>query len=497
MTSKHFAMAALAALLMSSSGNAQNASDVLQKGLHLQEAAGDVDGAIGFFRQVVSSAVSTNKPLAAQAQYQLVLCMLQKGDRAAAEKELAALENNFPNMPDLLEKARKLIPGSAALLPSPWGDTECSQLNIKRDGEETGEYLYYSADAWSVTVTEKARKDYAAVVQGNPIPAGRSDLRQAIFLRWELKTKNSSRSIEIHADRDTLQPTKPWYYGQPDNSSTYHSDDDLGDPLAAPFTGPATDLEESVFLLRRLPLAVGYKTTIPVTSDTIAPVQLELAVTGIESVQTVAGKFNCYKVTFSSIGQTFWIGVEGARPLVKFQSGPVEADLVKTWGSEDPMEPITKVMKTAGIGISEPLVESGGIVRADLYFPSANGNTTVTIRKVHTPAPEIAQALQRALAERTGWHNLNPLWDYKVRPGSLQTRTIGGQQALTYLLDYFNTEHNSDSLPNRKMTVYATWIATQDETIEFRAEMDPASVGTFRWRLEPILAALRIPSEMQ
>ena len=84
-----------------------------------------------------------------------------------------------------------------------------------------------------------------------------------------------------------------------------------------------------------------------------------------------------------------------------------------------------------------------------------------------------------------------------MRPGSLQTRTIGGQQALTYLLDYFNTEHNSDSLPNRKMTVYATWIATQDETIEFRAEMDPASVGTFRWRLEPILAALRIPSEMQ
>ena len=251
MTSKHFAMAALAALLMSSSGNAQNASDVLQKGLHLQEAAGDVDGAIGFFRQVVTSAASTNKPLAAQAQYQLVLCMLQKGDRAAAEKELAALENNFPNMPDLLKKARKLIPGSAALLPSPWGDTECSQLNIKRDGEETGEYLYYSADAWSVTVTEKARKDYAAVVQGNPIPAGRSDLRQAIFLRWELKTKNSSRSIEIHADRDTLQPTKPWYYGQPDNSSTYHSDDDLGDPLAAPFTGPATDLKESVFLLRR------------------------------------------------------------------------------------------------------------------------------------------------------------------------------------------------------------------------------------------------------
>jgi hypothetical protein len=220
---------------------------------------------------------------------------------------------------------------------------------------------------------------------------------------------------------------------------------------------------------------------------------MELAVTGIESVQTVAGKFNCYKVSFGSIGQTFWIGVEGVRPLVKFQSPSVEADLVKTWGSEDPMEPVTKVMKTTGMGLSEPFLESGGIVRADLYFPSANGNTTVTIRKVHTPAPEIAQALQRALAEIAARHNLNPLWDYKVRPGSLQTRTIAGHPALTCLLDYFNTEHNTDSLPNRKLTVYATWIGTEDEMIQFRAEMDPYSVGTFRWRFEPFLAALRVP----
>jgi hypothetical protein len=157
------------------------------------------------------------------------------------------------------------------------------------------------------------------------------------------------------------------------------------------------------------------------------------------------------------------------------------------------MEPITKAMKTGGMGLSEPFLETGGMVRAELYFPSANGNVTVWVRKIHTPAPEIAQSLQRALAEITGKHNLNPLWDYKVRPGSLQTRTIGGQSGLTCLLDYFSTEHNTDSLPNRKMTVYATWIGTEDETIQFWAEVNPASVGTFRWQFEPFLAALRIP----
>ena len=35
------------------------------------------------------------------------------------------------------------------------------------------------------------------------------------------------------------------------------SNDDLGDPTATPFKGPAIDNEESVFLMRRLPLAVG------------------------------------------------------------------------------------------------------------------------------------------------------------------------------------------------------------------------------------------------
>jgi hypothetical protein len=117
--------------------------------------------------QVFSSAGANNKPLAAQAQYQLVLCMLQKGDRDAAPRELAALENNFPGSPDLIQKARKLIPGAAALWPSPWGETECSQLNIKRDWIETGEYLHYSVAAWSATMDEQNRKQVAINLERN------------------------------------------------------------------------------------------------------------------------------------------------------------------------------------------------------------------------------------------------------------------------------------------------------------------------------------------
>ena len=89
-----------------------------------------------------------SQPIAAQTQYQLVLCMLQKGDRAAATHELDLLTRNFPDQQDFIAEARKLIPGASTLLGATWTDGEASQLNIKRDGQFTGEYLYYAAMPW-------------------------------------------------------------------------------------------------------------------------------------------------------------------------------------------------------------------------------------------------------------------------------------------------------------------------------------------------------------
>jgi hypothetical protein len=503
MASKHFAIAAILVLQLTSLGSAQSASELLQKGLHLQEAAGDVDGAIVFFRQVVSSAAAANKPLAAQAQYQLVLCMLQKGDRDSARKELAALENNFPSSADLIEKARKLIPGSAALLPSPWGETECSQLNIKRDGTETGEYLYYSVAAWSTTTSEQNRKQQATYLENNPLRPNQEDPNQTAFLWWHLKTKNSERSIWIQADRDTLQLAKPSNTGQSQARPHYSSDDDLGDPLAIPFRGPATDAEESVFLLRRLPLEVGYKTTIPVTSDTIAPVQMDLVVSGIESVETPAGRFNCYKVSFKSIGQTFWIGVDKARPLVKFQSGNVEANLVKHWGAENLMEPIASVAKSAGGKLDETLVPNpdyfGGDGRLNSIHSNISGlaldvQVSITIHKIYTPPSELGQTLQRVM-QATGREHPQNSWDdhYQIRADSVQTRTIAGRPALTCFLDYTQGSPNGVENPPLKWTRYETWIATESELLEFRVNLRRDDVGTFRWRFEPLLTSLRIP----
>ena len=74
MTKQYFVSAVIAVLLLAAPANAQSAADLLQKGIHAQETVGDVDSAIQIFRQVAASPAA-NKVLAAQAQYQLVVCI--------------------------------------------------------------------------------------------------------------------------------------------------------------------------------------------------------------------------------------------------------------------------------------------------------------------------------------------------------------------------------------------------------------------------------------
>jgi hypothetical protein len=374
MTTKYVAVAAMAALLFLSPARAQSAADLLQKGIHAQETLGDVDGAIQIFRQVAASA-SSNKQLAAQAQYQLVVCMLQKGDRSAAAQELQLLARNFPEDGDLVSKARQLVSGGAETLPEPWGESEVEQLNVKRSGQSTGEYLVYSVD-------------HNHPINGNPP----NYFAQALVLSWELNTNSTNRSLLIEADRDTVQPVGKRH--------EMHSTDDLGDPAAIPFKGPAIDNEESVFLMRRLPLAVGYKTKLPVTVEQIVPSQLELVVTGIEPVQTTAGKFNCYKISFAAIGQTFWIGAEASRPLVKFQSGNVEAELVKVWGPENVMESALAFLPAAGWKVEQGFNASAVGPVQTAHFGQGQFGTPfgeVWLRKIYAPSTEIASSLRQAL----------------------------------------------------------------------------------------------------
>jgi len=56
MIAKFIAAAALAASLIAASAAAQTAAELMQRGIYTQETAGDADGAIQIYRQVIGSA---------------------------------------------------------------------------------------------------------------------------------------------------------------------------------------------------------------------------------------------------------------------------------------------------------------------------------------------------------------------------------------------------------------------------------------------------------
>lgn len=468
MTTKTFAATILALSLLGAAGRAQSAAsqspaDLLQRGIYMQETTGDIDGAIKIYRQVVESAGGNpgNNANAAQAQYRLVLCMLLKADPTAALRELQVLEQKFPSQQDLVNRARAILPTSATILPTPWGETEVSQLNIKRDGMFTGETLYYSVD-----------------------PSNNTAAHQSV-LKWELKTKNTTRSATLTVDSETLRPISRNGYSNP----TLESNDDFGDAAADAFGGPAIDIQESVFAIRRMPLAVGYKTTLPTTSFTLGqkvPKQVELAVTGIEPVQVTSGKYTCYKVSISALGQTFWFGIDGARLLVKFQSGNVEADLVKVWGPGSGLDAAVAFLKTAGWNVDNRYM-AGATGSGTFYSPQGSFMVNVRMTKVYTPASDIAEALRQVIPDEV---KRGQGTDFKVRPDSIQYRTINGQQALSYI-----SEATLNGPDKPKTTNFEVWIRTESTFIEFSLSPlnNTGSFAVARWWFEPLIETARIP----
>jgi hypothetical protein len=456
MNARYIATAIVAALLVAATAGAQSGADLLQKGIYTQETLGDLDGAIGIYRQITASTAAP-KQLAAQAQYQLVLCMLQKGDRTAASREFDLLTHHFPDQQDLIAKARKLIPGASTLLAAPWAEGEASQLNIKRNGVFTGEYLYYAATPWRDTVDDNFRtsSDPRVVAHANHT-----------YLSAKLLTNTSKRTISVLVDRDTLQRKE---------SDDLATNDVLGDASAAPFAGPAIDAEPLVFRMRLLPLAVGYKTTLTTLPFLIGygvAKPVELAVTAVEAVQTVAGKFNCYKISFASLGQTFWIGVDGARPLVKFQSGNVQAELVKVWGPSVVGDALAFLNKagwgTTNIKMSPYFGNSGESESASARATAPQGGpygspwVNVSIKRIYTPPADLEATVQKLCA------------DAKVIPA--QTRTVAGHPSV-------GCQGNGS---------YSIWVASDSLIIQFTGSGDPQ---IFRWMFEPILDTIQLPKD--
>jgi hypothetical protein len=216
------------------------------------------------------------------------------------------------------------------------------------------------------------------------------------------------------------------------------------DPKTARPETPVYDNEEVMHLLRRLPLAVGYKASIPVLTTlgggAVLPIGVE--VTKKVTVETPAGKFDCFEVLLS-VAQTFWISDDEHRYLVKFDAGGALANLTsisqKKAGTPIPFrdEKLGVSFTTPGEWVIHARADNNG-KETDIFLldPAADADQINLELTNSDTLPAAARQSARALADHQIQKLTKNLKDFKVRANSWKNYNVSGRPGVGLVGDY-------------------------------------------------------------
>ncbi|MBC8096032.1 MAG: tetratricopeptide repeat protein, partial [Akkermansiaceae bacterium] len=278
----------LTALAAGSTAQSASLSELLEQGIYSEQTRGDLDSALQAYQRVVSES-KVGEALAAQAQYRLGVVQYKKKNYPEATAAFELLVKNYPDQKELVKLAHEYLANAALLLPAPWVDGEDLRLNVKlASGVKIGT-ARYTVDAAELNGRKIWRISsylYAGIKQLSQVEVEAESFKP-IHCRWKHTLIGDSET--------TYTPGKAEVklLGQDSTKST-------------DIEGVLYDNEEALALMRRLPLATNYSTSLRIfaglAGGSIIPLKLD--VTAVETVKTPAGTFECYKVELS-IKQTF------------------------------------------------------------------------------------------------------------------------------------------------------------------------------------------------
>jgi hypothetical protein len=304
------------ALVEGAGGQESTTSELLQKGIYLQETVGDLDGAIKVYKQIAQMAAAS-RANAAQAEYRIGVCLQKKGQREEAARTFAKLIEKYPEQTEVVARARQSYSDNPQpLLPAPWED---------------GEVLEYSPQL--PMLTDKAPPDFVKMQY-----SVRSSLTHPGNWLFDYRIYSSTGHwiTRVEAERETMRPVSSWQDLPVLGSQTEYQSGTARvlmkgqEPKVVAFNPPTFDANEIVPVIRRLALAPGYKTTFS-TFNAMSPegaTKNEISVAGIDEVETPAGRFQCYRVEVTNANQRYWISTEAGRYPVKMKVGPMISELV-------------------------------------------------------------------------------------------------------------------------------------------------------------------------
>ncbi len=253
---------------------AESPSELLEKGIYNQDTKGDLDSAIAIYQQLIAES-NNNHQIAAHAQFRLGQCYLKKKQAADATAAFEKLIHDFPNEKALIAEAREYLPGNVTLEPVPWVDGERMQLNIAlASGMDIGT-SEYRAGLWRASVNGRQVWRVGCRMMAGPQSVSSVDV-----------DAESMHPLTSHWKHSLLGEVNATY--KPGEVEVQRVGKSRPDVVAVDST--VYDNEEAVHMMRRLPLQVGYKTTLPVlpTLGAAATLSIGLEVQGKETIEVPA-----------------------------------------------------------------------------------------------------------------------------------------------------------------------------------------------------------------
>ena len=477
---KHFLLMALVMLgLAAATVHAETASVLLEKAIHKEQAAGELDAAIQIYRQIIDDA-KANRKYVAEAQYRLGTCLLKKGSKKEAREAFERVVSEFSDRKEVAARARGQLAGMLQLTPAPWADGELMRLNLRMQaGAELGTVIY-TAESVKVAGKDAWRlESYVAVPISNLRQFTRVDARRDTLAPISSVTKNLLGDFRAEFGDKVVQ----WKTDAPRRKIARKVE----------VEGVAYDNEQAIHLLRCMPLAEGFR-----TSFTIFPVQsgivseCTIVVAGKEEVTTPAGKFTCHKVDLNArfaggnIHQQLWFSADAKRYLVKILTNNVIIELVEV-GKKAKDAPTVFEDKKLGIALTVPpgwyfykeSTPQQDRLMVHLLVPEmkAWSGLAAAARAPTFTTPRNTAEQDVAVVERF-------FEGYTVRPKSWTERKLSGLPAAQYVADY--------KQDGRDMVEYRTY-ALGDKTVYwliFRTQKDRFDAA--RKEFDSVISGLKL-----
>ncbi len=480
-------IATVAILTCGTVSAADSPSDLLQKGIYTEETVGDLDKAIKIYEKIIAEA-KANRRFVARAQLRLGKCLSKQGKKEEAEKAFQELIDRFKDSPDqkeLVAKARELLPdgsGEMKLDPVPWVDGEQLELRIKLGGGlDIGDFIL-SARSGKVD--------------------GREVWHLGLNRNIALNAPNLGLS-HVVADRRTFRPI---------SSEFRHS---LLGTVAADYTSKAVtirskandgkesvkkldldgvyyDNEQGWQLFRRLPLADDYKGKMHIYATYGGgAMKLDVAVTGKETVEVPAGKFECYKLLVKPVQQTFWISADAHRYAVKFEAAGISG-VLQSIRQVKPGATVEYADEDSGFSLSTPAdwysIRDTASVKEPaklviLVDPGARGVNALLVEPLANLDDE-HKASVRAWAENELEGTKSTLKNFQVLADSWQQRKVSGYPAVSCVATF---EHGE-----MKRAKYHVFVIGKSTASRFVSRVDRDQVDEFRKELDKIIDTFKV-----